>query len=297
MPDSKLDQAKGFFSRLTRGVREIAPKNAFKNFEYQVSEGALAVEMKSSSEFRAELTLRLTTTHKKISKIWLHFPDGQLLSAKQDRVHPCKFTKTTEYAGIELPAPLVPQTETELVLGYRFSPGPRGEMALPVTPTLRYPLSVTGKCGQGYEMILPGTKESEEMDRGLRLYTWTAARTFKLFLLALHDPQRYLVQAGDHRFTYYYSQFSAPSAKAVAETLAEIYQAQAKLNGPLPFRDYYLVEVNPKLCAAPLGLGGMILLPNGVFKTFDKARATGIIENELLREWKGRRGEQLKEVR
>lgn len=297
MADKLKNEAGNLISGLLKGLKEMPGRNAFKNFDYQVAQAQLSVEMKTTSDYRAELALSLTTTKKKITTVWLHFPDCEALDAKQHPAHRCELKKAGEYLGLALAAPLTPQNPTVVTLRYKFSPGPRGEMPFPVTPTIRFPLEVEGKCGQGYEMIFPGTKLGEQMDRGLRVYQWQAGRVFKLFLLALHDPQRYLVEAGDNKFYYYFSQFSAPNAKAVAETLAEIYTAQVKMNGPLPSKDYYIVEVNPKLCSAPVGLGGLIMVPNGIFKVFDKARATGIIENELLREWKGRKGEQLKEVR
>lgn len=294
---SSLKQARGFMDKLRFGLAEMPAKACFKHFEYQVAEGNLAIEMKTPTDFRADLTLKLTTSKKRLNKVWFHFNQGQFLDAKQDRTRSLKVTQTPDFLGFTLAAPMAPAYPAAVTIRYRFNPGELGEIPLPVAPTARYPLTVTGKCGQGYEMIFPGTMASMTLDRGLRNYVWQAPRAFKLHLIALHDPKRYLVQAAEHNFYYYYHAVSEPNAKAVAETLAEIYTAQVKMNGPLSNRDYYLIEVSPKVCPSPVGMGGMILLPNGIFKTFDKARVTGIIENELLREWKGRKGENMKEIR
>ena len=78
---------------------------------------------------------------------------------------------------------------------------------------------------------------------------------------------------------------------------AEAYLSQAKTNGPLAYKDYYIVEVSPKLCPNPMGLGGIILVPNGQFKLFDQARANGILENILLREWQGKKGDTVRQSR
>jgi hypothetical protein len=294
---STLSQARGIFDKLRYGLAEMPAKACFKNFDYQVAEGNLAIEMKTPTDFRADLTLKLTTSKKRLNQVWFHFNQGQFLDAKQDRTRTLKVTQTPDFLGFTLAAPMTPQYPASVLIRYRFNPGELGEIPLPVAPSTRYPLTVNGKCGQGYEMIFPGILEDMTLDRGMRNYVWQAPRAFKLHLIALHDPKRYLVQAADHNFYYYYHPVSEPNAKAVTELLAEIYTAQIKINGPLAYRDYYLVEVSPKVCPTSVGMGGIILLPNGIFKIYDKARATGIIENELLREWKGRKGENLKEVR
>lgn len=296
MPGS-IKKARGLMDTARWYFMEMPAKQSLKNFDYSVAEGQMVIEMKSPTEYRVDLTLKLTTEKKKVGTIWFRMPEGQLLGAMQERTKALKYKKTPEYLGLPLVKPLMKGQPTTVMIRYRFHPGDFGMIPMPIAPQLKYPLTVVGKCGEGYDLIFPGTHIKTENLQGLKNYTWDAPRPYQLHLLALHSPKRTFVKSGEQNFFYYYHPASEPNAKAVVDTLAEAYLAQVKINGPLPYKDYYIVEVSPKLCPNPMGLGGIILIPNGQFKMYDQARANGILENILLREWQGKKGDTVRQSR
>lgn len=292
-----MNQAKGLFGKLGQSLAEMPAKSCFNNEDYTVQEAQLAFEMRTATDVRADMNLKITTAKKKLGAVWFRMPEGNVLGVKQDRTRTLKFKRTPEYFGGDLPTPLAAGASTTIQVSYRFTLPPLGMIPLPLAPLLRYELTVTGKGGAGYDLIFPGSLQDMVYDRGFKTYTWLAPKPYQLHLFALTDPQRYMVEKDDYAFYFYHHPLTEPCAKEVAETLADSYLAQVKLNGPLPYRDYYLFEVSPKMCPAPVGLGGIILVPAGIFKNFNKAHCAGVIENELLKEWKGRKGEQIREVR
>jgi hypothetical protein len=295
MPGS-IKKARGILDTARWFLMELPAKQSLKSFDYSVAEGQMVIEMKSPTDYRVDLTLKLTTEKKKISTIWFRMPEGQLLGAMQDRKQ-LAYKKTPEYLGLPLAKPLTKGQPVSIIIRYRFQPGDFGMIPMPISPQLKYPLTVVGKCGEGYDLIFPGTHIKTETVMGLKNYTWEAPRPYQLHLLALHSPKRISTKSGEQNFYYYFHAASEPNAKAVVDTLAEAYIAQVKLNGPLAYKDYYIIEVSPKACPNPMGLGGIILVPNGQFKMYDQARANGILENILLREWQGRKGEVVKQSR
>ena len=79
--------------------------------------------------------------------------------------------------GLPLVKPLLKGQPVSVMIRYRFHPGDFGMIPMPISPQLKYPLTVVGKCGEGYDMIFPGTHIKTETVQGLKRSCnwWNAA--------------------------------------------------------------------------------------------------------------------------